>query len=104
MITCSPRCPGVLRAGPGAMLIGRLFSVLIQLAAAVRSSARAQDVPKGEAAFAEYVAAQLRREFKGAQVEVNGPLTLVIGGGVEFNLGRIFTDCCDNAERNLNVR
>ena len=53
------------------MLIRRLFTVLVQLAAAVRSSARAQDMPKGEAALAEYLAAQLRHEFKGAQVEVN---------------------------------
>ena len=73
------------------MLIRRLCSVLIQLAAAVCSSARAQDVPKGEAAFTEYVAAQLRRELKGAHVEVKGPLTLVVGGGLEANLGRIFT-------------
>src|SRR5262249_36357529 len=80
------------------MLIRRLCSVLIQLAAAVCSSARAQDVPKGEAAFTEYVAAQFRRELKGAQVEVKGPLTLVVGGGLQANLSRIFTFCSDNAD------
>jgi hypothetical protein len=37
------------------------------------------DVPKREAAFTEYVAAQLRRELKGAQVEVKGPLMLLVG-------------------------
>jgi hypothetical protein len=86
------------QTGGGAVLIRRLCIVLIQLAAAVCSSARAQDVPKGEAAFTEYVAAQLRRELKGAQVEVKGPLTLVVGGGLQANLGRIFIYCSDNAD------
>src|SRR5215470_11410471 len=80
------------------MPIRRLCSVLIQLLAAVWSSARAQDVPKGEVAFTQYVAAQLRRELKGAQVEVKGPLTLVVGGGLQANLGRIFTYCSNNAD------
>src|SRR5262245_57853049 len=80
------------------MLIRHLCSALIQLAVLVFSSARAQDVPKGEAAFTEYVAAQLRRELKGAQVEVKGPLTLVVGGGLQANLGRIFTYCSNNAD------
>jgi hypothetical protein len=78
------------------MLIRRLCSVLIQLLAAVFSSARAQDVPKGEAAFTEYVAAQLRRE--GAPVEVKGPLTLVVGGGLQANLGLVFAFCSGNAD------
>ena len=80
------------------MLIRHLCSALIQLAVLVFSSARAQDVPKGEAAFTEYVAAQLRRELKGAQVEVKGPLTLVVGGGLQANLGRIFTYCSNNVD------
>src|SRR5262245_65163557 len=80
------------------MLIRHLCSALIQLAVLVFSSARAQDVPKGEAAFTEYVAAQLRRELKGTQVEVRGPLTLIVGGGLQANLGRIFTYCRDNAD------
>jgi len=80
------------------MLIRHLCSALIQLAVLVFSSARAQDVPKGEAAFTEYVAAQLRRELKGAQVEVKGPLTLVVGGGLQASLGRIFAYCSVNAD------
>ena len=80
------------------MLIRRLCSVVLQLTAAFCSYARAQEVPKGEAAFTEYVAAQLRRELKGAQVEVKAPLTLVVGGGLQANLGRIFTFCSDNAD------
>ena len=79
------------------MLIRRLCSILISLAAAVGSSARAQDVPKGEAAFTAYVAAQLRGELEGTQVEVKGPLTLLVGGSLRANLGRIFTYCSDNA-------
>ena len=80
------------------MLIPRLCSMLISLAAAVGSSARAQDVPKGETAFTAHVAAQLRGELKGTQVEVNGPLTLLVGGSLRANLGRIFTYCGDNAD------
>jgi hypothetical protein len=57
-----------------------------------------QDVPKGEAAFTEYVAEQLRHELKGEQVEVKGPLTLLVGGGVEANLARIFAYCAGNAD------
>jgi hypothetical protein len=71
-----------------------LRGVFILFAAAIGSSVRAQDVPKDEAAFAEYVAAQLRRELNGAQVEVTGPLTLVVGGGLQDNPGRCNTDVC----------
>src|SRR5262249_55316621 len=80
------------------MLIRRLCSVLILLAAVICSSVHAQDVPKQEAAFTEYVAAQVRKELKGAQVEVKGPLTLLIGGGLQANLDRIFNYCSGNAD------
>jgi uncharacterized protein YtpQ (UPF0354 family) len=79
-------------------VLGRLCSVLIALFAAC-SSADAQDarapVPKGEAAFTEYVAAQLRRAIRGATVEVKGPLTLRLGG-LQANLDRIFIFCNRN--------
>jgi hypothetical protein len=55
-------------------------------------------VPTGDAAFTEYVPAQLRRELKGAQVEVTGPLTLVVDGRLQAKLGRVFTYCSGNAE------
>jgi uncharacterized protein YtpQ (UPF0354 family) len=80
------------------MLVRRLCSVLVQLVAVGCSSAHAQDVPKGEAAFTEYVAALMRRELKGGQVEVKGPLMLVVGGRLQANLGRIFTYCSSNAD------
>ena len=70
----------------------RLCSVLILLATLGCGSARAQDVPKGKAAFTEYVAEQFRREMGGAAVEVKGPLRLAIGG-MQANLDRIFGYC-----------
>jgi hypothetical protein len=57
-----------------------------------------QGVPEGEAAFTEHVAEQLRRELKGMQVEVTGPLTLLVDGGLQANLGRIFTFCSNNPD------
>jgi hypothetical protein len=53
-------------------------------------------VPKGEAAFTDYVAAQVRREVKGAQVEVRGPLTLGVGP-LQANLDRVYAYCSDSA-------
>jgi len=70
----------------------RLCGVLMVLAAMACGSARAQDVPKGKAAFTEYVAAQFRREMGGAGVVVKGPLRLAIGG-MQANLDRIFGYC-----------
>jgi hypothetical protein len=66
----------------------RLCCVLVMLSATACPSARAQDVPRGEAAFTEYVAAQLRRETGGAAVVVKGPLTLAIGE-MQANLDRL---------------
>jgi uncharacterized protein YtpQ (UPF0354 family) len=68
-----------------------LFSV------ALCCSARAQDVPKGKGAFTEYVAAQLRRELRDAQVAVKGPLTVTVGE-LQANLDRIFAYCSENTE------
>jgi len=76
------------------MLI-RLCAALLLFSSAC-SLARAQSVPKGEAAFTEYVAAQLRRALRGATVEVKGPLTLGFGG-FQANLDRIFDFCNRNA-------
>src|SRR5262249_60811121 len=70
----------------------RLCSVLILLATLGCGSARAQDVPKGKAAFTEYVAEQFRREMGGAAVVVKGPLRLAIGE-MQANLDRIFGYC-----------
>src|SRR5690349_16696903 len=79
-------------------MFGRRCSVFIILfafcASAFAQEARAP-VPKGEAAFTEYVAAQLRRAIRGATVEVKGPLTLGLGG-LQANLDRIFVFCNRN--------
>src|SRR5262245_18136887 len=75
----------------------RLFCALLLVWAAACRSARAQDVPKGEAAFTDYVAGQIRRELKGAHVEVTGPLTLGVGT-LQGNLDRIYAYCSDNAK------
>jgi hypothetical protein len=77
---------------------GRRCGVFIVVLAAC-ASAFAQDVrapvPKGETAFTEYVAAQLRRAIRGATVEVKGPLTLRVGE-LQANLDRIFAFCGRN--------
>ena len=77
------------------MLI-RLFAALLVFPSAFCSLAFAQAVPKGEAAFTEYVATQLRRAIRGVTVEVKGPLTLQLGG-LQANLDRIFIFCNRNA-------
>jgi uncharacterized protein YtpQ (UPF0354 family) len=71
-------------------LCGAFFIV-----AAMCGSGRAQDVPKGEVAFTEYVATQMRRAIGGEAVKVEGPLTLGIGG-IQANLDRIFAFCNRN--------
>jgi hypothetical protein len=75
-------------------MLKRLCSALIVFSAAC-SAAAAQDIPKGEAAFTEYVATQLRRATGGARVAVKGPLTLDLSGA-QANLDRIFAYCSKN--------
>jgi len=75
-------------------MVIRLCGAFI-IVAAMCGSARAQDVPKGEAAFTEYVATQMRRAIGGEAVKVEGPLTLGIGG-IQANLDRIFAFCNRN--------
>jgi uncharacterized protein YtpQ (UPF0354 family) len=75
----------------------RLCAAFLLLSAAVCGSARAQDIPKGEAAFTEYVAGQMRRELKDAEVEVRGPLTLEVGP-LQANLDRIYAYCSKDAQ------
>jgi len=77
-------------------MVTRLCGAFIVVALAACGSARAQDIPKGEAAFTEYVATQVRRAIEGETVEVKGPLTLGVGG-IQANLDRIFAYCNRNA-------
>jgi len=76
-------------------MLPRLCGAFI-IVAAICGSVRAQDVPKGQAAFTEYVATQVRRALEGETVKVKGPLTLEIGA-IQANLYRIFTFCDKNA-------
>ena len=70
----------------------RRCRVLVVFSAMVCSPVHAQDIPRGEAAFTEYVATQLRRETGGAAIVVKGPLTLAVGE-LQANLDRIFAYC-----------
>lgn len=71
-------------------------AALVVLGAMACSTSSAQHVPKGAAAFTEYVAAQMRREMAGAEVVVKGRLTLMVGG-TQANLDRIFVYCVKNS-------
>src|SRR5262245_2024002 len=77
-------------------VLTRLVAALLILSSVLCSLAFAQGVPKGEAAFTEYVAAQVRRAIRGATIEVKGPLTLQVGE-LQANLDRIFIFCNKNA-------
>jgi uncharacterized protein YtpQ (UPF0354 family) len=70
----------------------RRCRVLVVFSAMVCSPVHAQDIPRGEAAFTEYVATQLRRETGGAAIVVKGQLTLAVGE-LQANLDRIFAYC-----------
>jgi uncharacterized protein YtpQ (UPF0354 family) len=74
----------------------RLCGAVLVFSAALCSSALGQEVPKGQSAFTEHVAEQLRREVRGAEVTVKGPLTLTVGE-LQANLDRIFAFCGVNA-------
>jgi uncharacterized protein YtpQ (UPF0354 family) len=58
--------------------------------------ATAQDIPRDERGFTDYVAAQLRKDVGDAAVVVKGPLTIGLGE-LQANLDRIFAFCRGNA-------
>jgi hypothetical protein len=70
----------------GALLVGLLafFSIAV-----------ADDVPRDEAGFTDFVATQLRKQLVDADVVVKAPLTVAVGG-LQVNLDRIFTFCRGN--------
>jgi hypothetical protein len=61
------------------------------------ASAIAQDIPKDEAGFTEYVTGQIRAEVGAASVAINGPLSIAVGD-VQANLDRIFGFCKRNSD------
>jgi hypothetical protein len=73
------------------------FSAAVMMLGAA-AGASAQEVPKDEMAFTEFVASQLRHQPLGNEtVVIKGPLTLGIGE-LQANLDRIFNFCRKNAE------
>ena len=54
--------------------------------------------PSAEPIRCSHVAAQLRQELKGMQVEVTGPLTLLVDGSLQASLGRVFAFCSGNVD------
>lgn len=78
------------------LLVGR-FIALVGLVT-VFSVAVAEDVPRDESGFTNFVASQLRQQVSDAEVVVKGPLTLGLTG-LQLNLDRIFTFCHGNEGR-----
>lgn len=75
----------------------RNWKPAILLAALAAANAFAQQIPTAEAAFTEYVAAQLRKQpLAGQTVMIKGPLTLKVGD-LQANLDRVFGFCGANA-------
>jgi uncharacterized protein YtpQ (UPF0354 family) len=59
----------------------------------VTANALADQIPRDEAAFTEFVAAQLRKQpLDGQAVAIKGPLTLKVGD-LQANLDRVFNFC-----------
>lgn len=56
----------------------------------------AQNIPRDESGFTDYVATQLRKEVGDDSVVVKGPLTLGLGE-LQANLDRVFKFCAGNA-------
>ena len=57
---------------------------------------RAQEVPRDEASFTEFVAMRVRQEVGDAPVVVKSPLTLSVGP-LQANLDRVFAFCRSNS-------
>src|SRR5215213_5583827 len=57
---------------------------------------RAQEVPRDEGSFTEFVATRVRQEVGNAPVVVKSPLTLGVGP-IQANLDRVFAFCRSNA-------
>jgi hypothetical protein len=80
----------------GKLIVLANRAVLFLVACAWAGVAVAQDVPRDEAGFTDFVASELRKQITDANVVVKGPLTLGVGG-LQANLDRIFAFCSGNA-------
>jgi len=61
------------------------------------ASVLAQNIPKDEAGFTDYVTAQIHAEVGDASIAVKGPLTVAVGD-IQANLDRIFSFCKRNSD------
>ena len=61
------------------------------------ASVLAQDIPKDEAGFTEFVTGQIRAEVGDASIAIKGPLSVAVGD-MQANLDRIFGFCKRNSE------
>lgn len=78
-------------------MIGNWKPAILLAALAATANAFARQIPAAEAAFTEYVAAQLRQQpLAGQVVTIKGPLTLKVGD-LQANLDRVFGFCGANA-------
>jgi hypothetical protein len=57
----------------------------------------AENVPRDESGFTQFVATRLHSQLSDAEIIVKGPLTLSVGD-LQVNLDRIFTFCQGNSE------
>jgi hypothetical protein len=76
------------------VLIRRSLAVVGLLAFV--AAAVAEDVPRDEAGFTQFVAARLRSQLNDVEVSMKAPLTLGVGE-LQANLSRIFTFCASNS-------
>jgi hypothetical protein len=85
------------RACTSALLVVMRIALSVgALALALALPAIAEDIPKDQAGFTEYVAGRLRVEIGGEAVVTLNSLTLKLGG-LQANLDRIFAFCNNNA-------
>src|SRR5690242_2651490 len=70
-------------------------STLAFVGALLIGGANAQDAPRDQAGFTDYVANALRQEVGGEAVVIEGPLTIRLGK-LQANLDRIYKFCSSN--------
>ena len=75
------------------------FGAAVAAACSLMLSANvfAQDIPKDEAGFTEFVTAQIRAEVGDASIAIKAPLSVAVGN-MQANLDRIFGFCKRNSE------
>jgi hypothetical protein len=81
----------------GARLLLRGSLLTVFALTALLAVAVAEDVPRDEAGFTDFVAAELRKQLSDTEIVVKGPLTLGLGD-LQANLDRIFNFCRANPD------